>query len=130
MSNRTRAWLLFSVLSASLLVLVPGPLNFSNPTHAGTLQADGTHPPAPPIPWRAGAGDSLSAGVLAELPPRVLAADGTHPPAPPIPWRRVGDTKALEGATMVRRSTALTADGTQPPAPPIPWGQLNVAAEA
>jgi hypothetical protein len=44
----------------------------ANQGSAGT-SADGTAPPAPPIPWGSAVG-------------QVLSADGTSRPAPPIPW--------------------------------------------
>jgi hypothetical protein len=62
-------------------------------------RADGTAPPAPPIPYNSSLGHSLS-------------ADGTAPPAPPIP-----NAKA----------SVLQADGTAPPAPPIPWKYSGIA---
>src|SRR6202022_4576038 len=72
------------------------------------LAVDGTHPPAPPLPW---AKSNTNA--------TVLTADGTHPPAPPLPWAK--------NNTNV---TVLTADGTHPPAPPLLWAPTRTQGNA
>jgi len=104
--TKKHAWLLFSVLSASLLALVPGHLNSRNAPHAATLQADGTEPPPPPFPWTHGNGANAQSSAITVGTQPVLSADGTEPPPPPFPWRN---------------SAILSADGTEPPPSPFPW---------
>lgn len=96
------------VTAVLLLATAPSPIQREN---LDKIRADGTQPPAPPIPWSSG---------IATVP--LLEADGTQPPAPPIPWGQVVTEGKVEEVQI--------ADGTQPPAPPIPWPKspLGVAA--
>ena len=75
---------------------------YANQNSTGT-RADGTAPPAPPIPYATVSGQSLR-------------ADGTAPPAPPIPYPK-----------EMGKGLVLQADGTAPPAPPIPWMDSSIA---
>jgi len=122
-------WLLFSVLSASLFVLVPGHLDSRGTTPAATLQADGTEPPPLPIPWKSHS--SAQSRVVAEALQPALVADGTEPPPLPIPWSRAGNPNVYvqTDATAVRPYAVLTADGTEPPPLPIPWLGLSTAIQ-
>ena len=86
MFHSKHAWLLFSVLSASQPVLVPGRVNVPNGSEAATMQADGTERPPLPIPWSLTTGPSVQARVTAERQQPVLIADGTERPPLPIPW--------------------------------------------
>jgi hypothetical protein len=63
------------------LVLLAVTINSGSPNShpVGTSldkRADGTAPPAPPLPWIV-----PSEGVL--------RVDGTAPPAPPLPWKKL-----------------------------------------
>ena len=67
--NRISQTILFVLLSLSAATLNQHVFHNSE-----GLRADGTAPPAPPIPYDHQSGEP------------VLQADGTAPPAPPIPY--------------------------------------------
>ena len=77
--------------------LTPAAIGAYVTQNSARTRADGTAPPAPPIPYDI-------------IPGQSLRADGTAPPPPPIPY-----------AKETEEEVVLQADGTAPPAPPIPW---------
>jgi hypothetical protein len=69
---------IYLILFLFVTLLIPSALDrCMGENSTGTL-ADGTAPPAPPIPWSQKTGEAT-----------VLQADGTAPPAPPIHWRHL-----------------------------------------
>lgn len=91
----------FFLFGTAVLLVATAPSPFQR-ENLNRSRADGTQPPAPPIPWPSGTSAVPS-----------LKADGSQPPAPPIPWGQFVTEGKLE--------EVLIADGTQPPPPPIPW---------
>jgi len=71
MFNKKRIW--FSLVLLIAVLIPTGSARYSGQNSDGS-RADGTAPPAPPIP---NAIDNEQR----------LSADGTAPPAPPIPWK-------------------------------------------
>ena len=96
MINKNTVWFSLMLLIALFTPTAIDPRSMQDSIGTG---ADGTAPPAPPIPYKSSLGRNLS-------------ADGTAPPAPPIPYPK---------------ASVLQADGTAPPAPPIPWKYSGVA---
>ena len=96
MINKKAIWFSLVVLIA---LLTPTAIDQHAAKNSIRTRADGTAPPAPPIPYKSSLGHNLS-------------ADGTAPPAPPIPYPK---------------ASVLQADGTAPPAPPIPWKYSGIA---
>ena len=96
MINKNRIW--FSLI---LLIALFTPIAIAQHAAQSPIgtRADGTAPPAPPIPNKSTLNHNL-------------IADGTAPPAPPIPYPK---------------ASVLQADGTAPPAPPIPWKYSSIA---
>ena len=72
MLKNKRIW--FSSL-ALIAFLIPTALNPVSVQNSSGTRADGTAPPAPPIPNLQISGNEA-----------ILQADGTAPPAPPLPW--------------------------------------------
>jgi len=97
MINKNTVWFSSILLIA---LLTPTAIDQRAAQDSTRTRADGTAPPAPPIPYKSSLGHNLS-------------ADGTAPPAPPIPYPK---------------ASVLQADGTAPPAPPIPWKYSAIAA--
>src|SRR5258708_12494117 len=96
MINKKTIWFSLVLLIA---LLTPTAIDQHAAKNSIRTRADGTAPPAPPIPYKSSLGHNLS-------------ADGTAPPAPPIPYPK---------------PSVLQAPGPPPPAPPIPWTTSSTA---